>query len=112
MTDLEGFELPVFEHYARYLSFDINATHMLLLGFASDFFGWSVSNPSGSVAASMDLYDGSDSSGTPVFTIKLATSADDIRWFGPNGVRLNNALYANVTAGEVKGSVFYRHVRL
>lgn len=112
MSAPEGFELPVFEHHARYLTFDINATHMLLLGFASDFFGWSMSNPSGSVAASIDLYDGADGSGTPFLTVKLATSADDIRWFGPNGIRLNNALYANVTAGEVKGSVFYRHIRM
>lgn len=108
----EGFEVPVTEHHARYRQFDINATSLLLLGFASDIYGWSVSNPSGSVAASMDLYDGADSSGTPVLTIKLATSADDIRWFGPNGVRFSNACFANVTAGEVKGSLFYRHVRL
>jgi hypothetical protein len=104
-------ELEVEEPHVRYRAFDLNATTLQLLGFSVNLFGWSVRNPSGSVAAVMDIYDGADGTGVPVFTINLANSASDTKWFGPNGVRLNNALFANVTAGEVKGSLFYRHIR-
>ena len=110
-SSLPEIEIEVSERHVHYLCFDVNATHMILLGFGIKLFGWSVRNPSGSVAAVMDLYDGTDSTGVPVFTINLATAASDSKWFGPNGIQMNNALYANVTAGEVKGSVFYQHVR-
>lgn len=111
MTIPTGFEVPVVERKVHYRAFDLNGAAMQLLGFSADIFGWALENPSGSVAASIDLYDSADGSGTVVFPIKLATNGVDTRWFGPNGVRFENALYANVTAGEVKGSVFFRHVR-
>lgn len=111
MSTSDAYAVPIREHDVRYRTFDLNGTSLLLLGFSADIFGWAIENPSGSVAAAMDLYDGADSTGTSVFPIKLATSALDVKWFGPNGIRFNNALFANVTAGEIKGSIFYRHLR-
>ena len=107
----DNFEVPVTEHHAVYRTFDLNGTTLQLLGFSADIYGWSLENPSGSVAAAIDFYDSPDGTGPVVFPIKLASGIIDVKWFGPNGVRFNNALFANVTAGEVKGSVFYKHVR-
>jgi hypothetical protein len=104
-------DFEVEEHHSNYRTFDLSSAAAQLLGFACDLYGWTLKNPSGSTAAVIDLYDSPDGTGTPVFPLTIPTSATLEAWFGPNGVRLNNALYANVTAGEVKGSVFYRHVR-
>jgi hypothetical protein len=104
-------EIEVEEPKVHYRTFDLNGVTLQLLGFAVDMFGWALENPSGSVAAKIDIYDSPDGTGVPVFPLALATSAMDIKWFGPNGIRMNNAVYANVTAGEVKGSLFYKHVR-
>lgn len=99
------------EHHARYRYFDLNGTALLLLGFGVIVYGWSLKNVSTSTAADIDLYDGADSSGVPALPIQIPSSSTDTKWFGPNGVKFNNAVYANVTTGEVKGSLFYRHVR-
>lgn len=101
----------LYEHHARYRAFDLNGTGVVLLGFACDIFGWQLRNPSGSTAAVMDIYDGGDASGTVALPFNLPSNGNTEAWFGPNGIRFENGVYANVTAGEVKGSIFYRHVR-
>jgi hypothetical protein len=99
------------EHHVRYLAFDLNASSRLLLGFAVDLYGWSLKNLSTSTAADIDLYDGTDTSGVAALPVQIPSSSTSTVWFGPNGVRFHNAVFANVTTGEVKGSLFYRHVR-
>lgn len=111
MSDIPQIELEVTEHHARYRYFDLMTSSLLLLGFAVDIYGWSIKNTSTSTAADIDLYDGADSTGQPALPIQIPSSSTDTKWFGPNGVRFNNAVFANVTTGEVKGSLFYRHVR-
>ena len=111
MTDIVQVELEVTEHHVRYRYFDLSTTSLLLLGFSVDIYGWSLKNVSTSTAADIDLYDGTDTSGVPALPIQIPSSSTDTKWFGPNGVRFHNAVFANVTTGEVKGSIFYRHVR-
>ena|ERR1700749_1208473 len=104
-------ELEVKEDHASYRSFDLSGTGALLIGFGSDIYGWSFKNMSTSTAADIDLYDGPDASGIAAIPVQIPASQTDTKWFGPNGVRFKNGVYANVTTGEVKGSLFYRHVR-
>jgi hypothetical protein len=111
VSDVPLIELEVTEHHARYRYFDLTTSALLLLGFSVDVYGWSLKNPSTSTAADIDLYDTPDGTGVPALPIQIPSSTTDTKWFGPNGVRFHNALYANVTTGEVKGSIFYRHVR-
>jgi hypothetical protein len=111
MSSIPLIELEVTEHHARYRQFDLSGTGALLLGFAVDVYGWSLKNPSTSTAADIDLYDGPDTSGVAALPVQIPNSTTDTKWFGPNGVRFHNGVYANVTTGEVKGSLFYRHVR-
>jgi hypothetical protein len=99
------------EHHVRYRQFDLTTSSLLLLGFAVDIYGWSLKNVSTSTAADVDLYDGNDTSGVAAIPLQIPSSTTDTKWFGPNGVRFHNAVFANVTTGEVKGSIFYRHVR-
>ena len=111
MTNLEVVVVEEEEHHVRYRYFDLNGTALLLVGFSVNVYGWSLKNVSTSTAADIDFYDGADASGVPALPIQIPASQTDTKWFGPNGIRFNNAVYANVTTGEVKGSLFYRHVR-
>lgn len=104
-------EIEVRSDPAHYVTFDLSGTTKLLCGFSVIVYGWVLKNPSSSVAAAIDLYDTADGTGVPVFPLSLAASESIGDWFGDQGVWLKNALYANVTAGEVKGAVFYRHHR-
>jgi hypothetical protein len=110
-VSVTDFSLEVKEDPAHYVTFDVSATTKLLLGFSVVVFGWALKNPSGSVAAAIDVYDTPDGTGVPVFPVTLASSESVGDWFGPNGVWMKNAVFVNVTAGEVKGAIFYRHVR-
>jgi hypothetical protein len=111
VSELSEFEVPVVEHHVRYRYFDVSSSSLLLVGFAVDVYGWSLKNVSTSTAADIDLYDGTDTSGVAALPIQIPASTTDTKWFGPNGVRFHNAVFANVTTGEVEGSLFYRHVR-
>lgn len=96
----------------HYVAFDQAGTATALTQFATIVYGWVLANPSGSVAATMNVYDSADGSGTIVMPFSLASSESISDWYGPNGVLFRNAVYANVTAGEVKGCLLFRHVRL
>ena len=111
MANVVVVEETLEEPHVRYIYFDVSSAAKLLLGFSVDIYGWSLKNVSTSTAADIDLYDGTDTSGVPALPIQIPSSTTDTKWFGPNGVRFYNAVYANVTTGEVKGSIFYRHVR-
>jgi hypothetical protein len=105
------FEIPVVDEPAHYVTFDLNGAGKVLAGFSVRVFGFAIKNPSGSTAAALDLYDGTDTTGIVVIPVVLASSDSAADWYGPNGVWFKNGLYANVTAGEAKGSIFLRHVR-
>jgi hypothetical protein len=95
---------------AHHAYFDLNATGAVVLGFAHVLYGWSIKNVSTTTEANIDFYDGADSSGLPTFPVNL-TGNETNREMWPRGVLMKNALYINVTAQEVKGSVFFRRVR-
>ena len=104
-------DFEIEEHCAHYRAFDLSAAAAQLLGYSCDVYGWSLKNLSSSAVATIDIYDSADGTGIPVFPIVIAANGVSAEWFGPNGVRFNNAVYANVTAGEIKGSILFRHVR-
>lgn len=97
---------------AHYVYFDLSATGKALVAFSVVLYGYTLVNPSGAATAAINLYDGTDtSSAEPILPLTFAVSESLSDWFGPNGILFKNGVYANVTSGEVKGSVFYRHVR-
>lgn len=104
-------ELEVRSDPTHHIDFDLNGAASKLLGFSAVLFGWAMRNMSSSTLATADMYDGDDSSGKPTIPLALAANGFDVRWFGPNGVWFKNAVYLNVTAQEIKGTLFYRHIR-
>lgn len=111
MSELFGVEVEIEEHHARWVHFNQTGTAALILGFAFDMKGFTFANPSSSTVAQIDLYDNPDGSGTPAISVVIPVSTTYSPQLAEGGVRFNNALYANVTAGQVKGSVYYRHIR-
>lgn len=108
---IQEFELEVREDPAHWVNFDLNGVGSKLLGFSVRLVGWSIRNMSSTTLATLDIYDGADTSGAVVFPITLQSNESSREWFYPGGVLMKNAVYVNVTAQEVKGSLLYRHVR-
>jgi len=107
-VSLQEFELEVREDPAHYIYFDLNATGKMLTNFAVVMCGWSIRNISSTTLATLDVYDGTDATGNPLFPINLSANETSREWFLPGGVLMLDGVYVNVTAQEVKGSIFYR----
>lgn len=105
------FELEVRSDPVHYVTFDLNGAGTPLLAFSVVLYGWALRNVSGSTLATLDIYDNNSVAGIPVFPINLAANETSREWFGDRGLMFLNGLYVNVTAQEVKGSIFYRHHR-
>lgn len=108
---ISEFELEVRSDPAHWVNFDLNGVGKMLLGFSVVLLGWGIRNLSSSTLATLDIYDGADTSGVVVFPITLQSNESSREWFYPGGVLFKNAVYVNVTAQEVKGSLLYRHIR-
>lgn len=98
-------------HPAQRVVFAATGTHLVLVQFGIDLVGWSLANTSSSVAANINILDGGDTTGEIVFPITLAANESIRDWFPEKGVWFNVGLTVNVTAGNVQGTVFYRHRR-
>lgn len=104
-VDLEIHPPPAHHRY-----FDLTAGS-LELGFSVILLGYAFKNPSSSVTAACDLYDSPDGTGVPIIPLTFAASESIGDNWMPNGILFKNAVYVNVTAGEVRGGLFFRHYR-
>jgi hypothetical protein len=91
-----------------YVVFDLNGAGAVLIDKSVWLVGWSLRNKSNSNPANIDLYDGPSAAGIPTFPITLAANESVRDLFPGDGVAMLNAVYANVTLGEVSGSVIYQ----
>ena len=101
-------DLEVHSDPACYVTFDLSAAGKAIFAFSAVVFGWSMRNVSTTTEATLDIYDGTDTTGISLFGINLAGNQTGRDWFGDRGILFRNGLYINVTAQEVKGAVFYR----
>jgi len=104
-------EIELREEPAYPVTFNLNATSGTVVAYACVVFGWSMKNASGTTLATLDVYDGTDHSGTSLFPINLAANQSGRDWFGPNGILFRNGVHINVTAQQVSGAVFIRRHR-
>jgi hypothetical protein len=115
MSDLTGavtaVELAVFLDPARHVSWTLNGAGKLVCGFSARVMGWTIVETSGSAAATINIYDGADTTGEIALPIKIASAGSSTDWFGPNGVLFRNAVYVNLASGQAQGTIFYNHVR-
>lgn len=103
-------DIEVREEPAEYVYFDLNGAGAAVVQFALIVYGWSMRNVSATTEATLDAYDGTDATGKIVFPVNLSGNETNREWFN-RGVLMRNGLYVNVTAQEVKGSIFYRRHR-
>jgi hypothetical protein len=70
------------------------------------YYGFTFRETSGTATATVRLYDNATTnSGTLLDTIQLAISESRSDWYGPQGIRAQNGIYAKVVSGAVEGSV-------
>jgi hypothetical protein len=96
---------------ALHVDFNLTTAGKLVCGFSCRLLGWSVKNASAVNPASFDIYDAPALTGPPVWPVNLAANETNREWWAPQGVWIENAIYVNVTVGNVFGSLFFRHVR-
>ena len=105
-------ELAVFLDPARHVSWTLSSAGKLVCGFSARVMGWTMVETTGSAAATVNVYDGADTSGEIALPIKIGQGGSSTDWFGPNGILFKNAVYVNVASGAAQGTIFYNHVRL
>jgi hypothetical protein len=96
---------------ADYLQFDQTVSAAGPISFPVKVMGWAIRNPSSTALAEVDFFDGTDASGTVVIPVTLDWNESSRETWCPNGIRFKNGLFINVTAGEVRGSVFWLPLR-
>ena len=106
------FALEVTTDPAHYGTWSLSAAGRIITGFSVRLLGWAATETSGSAAATVNVYDGTDTTGLIVLPIRLAQSEAGESWYGPNGIWFKNGVYINVASGQAQGAIFYRHVRL
>jgi len=104
-------EIEVRQDPAHHVEWTLNAASSTVIGFSVVLFGWAATETSGSATASVDVYDASDHVGVAVLPVRLASGESAEAWYGPNGVWFKNGVHHNVSPGQAKGSVFFRHYR-
>jgi hypothetical protein len=101
-------EVELYSRHVDHVEFDLTGVGKVVAGFSVDLLGWSIRNMSASTVATLDIYDGADTSGSVVVPLVLAANLTDTKWFGDAGVRFRNAVYLNATAQETKGTIWFR----
>jgi hypothetical protein len=99
------------EPWARHVFWSLAGAGQARLAFAVILLGWSATETTGSATASVNIYDGTDSSGVILLPIRLASGESAEAWYGPGGIRFRNGVYINVASGAAQGALFYRHYR-
>lgn len=78
-----------------------------LVNVGGAYLGHSVKESTGNAAAEIDLYDGTGSGGILLCPITLNANESIRDWFPLPGVTVTGGLWADVTAGEVSGAVYF-----
>lgn len=73
---------------------------------AGILFGYSFTETTGSAVAQVQLFDGTGTGGAFITNITLLASESTRDWLGMPGLAFLNALYVDVVAGSVSGSVW------
>jgi hypothetical protein len=104
-------DLELEERPAWWQAWTLTTGSKALAGYSIILFGWTATETSGSAAATVNLYDGADTSGAIVLPINLAQSESASDWYN-RGVWLRNGATVAMGSGQAKGSIFFRHYRL
>lgn len=108
---LTAIELAVYLDPSRHAEWTLTSGGKIVTGFSVRLMGWTAAETSGSAGCTINVYDGTDTSGSIVLPIKLASGQSSTDWYGPNGILFKNGVYVSMGSGASEGSVFFNHVR-
>lgn len=111
MSETGELRLDLEEEPAYHVRFVLTSGSATPLGFAAVVYGMLITETSGSAAATVNIYDSADTSGTAQMQVKVASGATASINFPNRGVLFRNALTVNMGSGQARGSIFYRHYR-
>lgn len=69
-------------------------------------FGYSLVESTGGAPARVDLFNGTDATGTLAVPIPLAPGMAAEIWYGDKGLWFENGLFCRITSGAVIGSIY------
>jgi hypothetical protein len=78
------------------------------LGGPSLLMGWALLETSGTVAATLEIYDGEDVTGQLIAPIALAPGQSTRDWMAPDGLETDIGLFVRVIAGTIRGVLWTR----
>jgi hypothetical protein len=71
-------------------------------------YGWNITESTGSAAAKIRLWDGTNNSGNYLGTLTLGENESNREWFSTQSPQIrNNAIYIEIVSGKVEGAVWY-----
>lgn len=93
--------------HAQSLSFAATGSQRLAQGRLL-LMGWHFLETSGSAAATLELYDGMDTTSQLVLVVSLSASQSTRDWLAGDGILCGEGVYLNVISGTVRGGVWVR----
>lgn len=88
-------------------------TSRQLVNVSGVYLGHSLKEATGTAAAAIDLYDGTDTTGILLNPVTLLDNESTRDWYPLPGIVVTSGIWADVTSGEVTGVVYfgrqYRH---
>lgn len=79
-----------------------------VLGGPSLLMGWSFLETTGTASASVEVWDGADTTAQLVAVVSLVAGESTRDWLGPGGVYCSEGLFVNVLTGAVRGTLWAR----
>lgn len=73
--------------------------YVVLMGFA-------VKESTGTAAAEVDIYNGTNNQGLLVLPATLTASQSTSEWYGPNGLEMSEGIYSVVSSGSAVGTIW------
>lgn len=78
--------------------------YVVLMGFA-------VKESSGTAAAEVDIYNGTDNKGLLTLPVTLTASQSTSEWYGPNGLEMSEGLFVVIASGAATGTLWIADYR-
>ena len=87
--------------------FNLTASGRLITEGELVLMGWALYEVTNANPATILFYDSESATGNPVFPVTLLKNESSRETWAPRGVWIRRGLYANVTSGQVEGSIFW-----
>jgi hypothetical protein len=97
-----------YHRHAEPLSFGALTTTSKLMGGPGLLMGWGLLETTGAAAATIEIWDGGDTTGQLIVPIALSSAQSTRDWNSPDGILFSRGLFLNVLAGSVRGVLWVR----